>query len=356
MMREHSTILYMACMSALAAPTMAQQGRLSPELQFARVDSVTKNESGPEVLVGGRALPRGFSIRNDRVEGHREYKRPMEFQLVVPPAKVKVGSAELDVIRPFYCSKEVITFEQASSFLRRFGSDTEAVLRFATYTKENFVSGDANQEIQRAADELVNAPTAPAIGLSLSDCMELCQELGSMIGMVVRLPTLGEWCAAMRCGEPSRYWWGDDWLSGPAAALVSGPQMPTADRLTAIADRRRLARNREDFGYLFGTICEVVWPNDRERDVLRDIFGKELASDNVTYHPDSAVGCYGGFLIGSSVFPIQSQLPESLYDPSFVRLSQFTGMPRELAGIRIVIEIPVGPVEVRERPDSDVRK
>lgn len=173
----------------------------------------------------------------------------------------------------------------------------------------------------------------PAVFVSLTDAMVLCDSVSAQTGLTCRLPTISEWLCAMRAGRASRYWWGDN-------PPVDAGAERHRDLLGYSAELRDVENGeRNPFGIinLLGNVAEAVIPSCRERKELHEA----LRNSTLTDEPSNArMMPYAALLIGGDVLSADAA---SLTDPvAIMRKKQLLpdDTSKHMSGLRLIVRAP----------------
>lgn len=130
------------------------------------------------------------------------------------------GSERLLALRSFQVGATEVTVGQFGDFVRRSGYRNP---RWQNYPCES--AGGRLPEWDSPG--YAQTGDHPVVCVSWADANAYTQWLSRETGSSFRLPTEAEWEYAARAGTNSRYWWGNEVLTGMAACQNCPPDVPT---------------------------------------------------------------------------------------------------------------------------------
>ncbi len=323
--------------------------------------------SARKVLVDDHVLPVrvSFSCNQLGFDDDTLEARSITFVLVMPQS-LSVDGQKLSVDRPYYIATTELSNEQYA----RLHKTADGVFPdYATWANHVYV--DARLDIAVPGHSLdglaehLSRPDHPALRMDLESASIAADGLSILNEVVVRLPTMAEWFAAMRAGGDAQYWWGDDVMGENMAWRGNDPSRSDWSHL------RRVDAGPENSLGLFnclGNASELVYPTRVERRQLRKLFGPQAAdaADPIHLSGGYSVREHSTFALGGSVdtgwqvskfndskeqwrtgFTHQtSQLAEIVLWHQFSDNPAWAYTSHWCAGARFVIEIPLGDFEV----------
>lgn len=257
-------------------------------------------ESDPSLQIDGKRIPRSFSVScqspsREPIDGCDEF----EFVLV-PAQQVEVDGITLSVTRPFYISTTELTNAQYAALAGGFFDDG-----YKGYYGEQIFS--AKQQFNVHGDDLsaierhIKEPRHPKLTMDLEEASQQAATLSHYARVQVRIPTIGEWFAAMRGGAPTAYWCGDEVSPDLLAWGVNAPD--PAEAMGHVREVREGPANPYGLYNVLGNAAELVYPDDEERALVRSHYGPtadRAASEQDTY-PGYALPAYGTLAMGGGV-------------------------------------------------------
>ncbi len=345
-------------------------------------DLVFESAGRRKVFVNGHQLP--FEIEFPTTIQYEDRRgaeaNPIRFVLVEPSFQ-HVDGFRMPVGRPFYIAKTEFSMEHAAGTaipvtilipmpkdlvpegeggIRGTFDDTYAA--FVAQLKEKLGFSGLNDAGQQVLTDHLKDRHKPYLVRNLGQIPPMACTLSSHWGVQVRLPSVGEWYAAMRGGTTEqKFWWGNDW--NPPDCWFREPGQDSTSTWRMIRSVHAGVANPHGLLHVIGNVEELVFPTESERRIIYEEVVSQLSAEDLEKGPDElslvqskrlaalSLDPNSAIRLGGSVSAMRNRSETDAVDLLHsVVSSQLCGESNLLGaiGVRWVIEIPGGKVTIGE--------
>lgn len=336
-------------------------------------------EGQQKTYLNGYQLPAEVSFRTtlhypDIPDGDAN---PMRFVLVMP-AVVSVSEIDIPVTRPFYIATSEFSMLNAAGLREPVtvphnvskdvtpsgvvyfnGTFNQTYAAFVEHLKaEEFGSAELDDDLQRVFANYFENGQNPYLVRDMGTVRNIGCMLSAQWRTQVRLPSIGEWFAAMRGGKNQKYWWGDNW--NPPDCWFPPKTLQDA---TVIWRKIRTVdsgvSNPLGLRHVIGNVSELTSPTEEERRIIyNDLMAQFSAEDlerDIETLPIPALERRAGVSIlpdalipfGASVSNLEFRSEDDAANllHNILRRQYFGKLDFVTAiGVRWVVEVPEGEV------------